>query len=301
MTHQLRNQARAATLSALLAGLAACGGSDSNLGPADGPPAYSSVPLLKVSQANTLAPNCDGVTAEGTLFGGTAIEPQVAVGPTGSTNVIAVWQQNRWSTGGSQAIGVASSIDGGNSWSLSNAPFFSRCAGGNSSNAGNYARASNPWVSFAPSGAAYALALAFTGDVLASGSSSAMLVAQSLDGGANWTLPVALIQDGPDFFNDKGSITADPTNSNFVYAVWDRLTSQNSGPSYFTLTANAGSTWAVPRAIYDPGTNNQTINNIIVVTPNDTLVNLFNEIDTAADGTASSHLKAITSSNNGAT
>jgi hypothetical protein len=301
MTLKLRNQARAATVSAVLTTLAACGGSDGNLGPADGPPAYTSVPLLKVSQPNTLAPNCDGVTAEGTLFPGTAIEPQIAVGPVGSSNVIAVWQQNRWSTGGSQAIGVASSLDGGNSWSLSNAPFFSRCAGGNSSNAGNYARASNPWVSFAPSGVAYALALAFTGDVLASGSSSAMLVAQSLDGGANWTLPVALIQDGPDFFNDKGSITADPTNSNFVYAVWDRLTTQNTGPSYFTLTANAGSTWAVPRAIYDPGTNSQTINNIIVVTPNDTLVDLFNEIDTAADGTASSHLKAITSTDNGST
>ena len=24
-------------------------------------------------------------------------------------------------------------------------------------------------------------------------------------------------------FNDKNSMTADPNNSNFVYAVWDRL------------------------------------------------------------------------------
>ena len=301
MTLQPRKYARAAALAAVLGALGSCGGSDGNLGPADGPPAYSSVPLLKVSQPNTLAPNCDGVTAEGTLFAGTAIEPQVAVNSASSTNLIAVWQQNRWSTGGSQAIGVAASFDGGNSWTLSNAPFFSRCAGGAPSNAGNYARASNPWVTIAPSGAAYALALAFTGDVLASGSSSAMLVSQSTDGGSNWTLPIALIQDGSGFFNDKGALTADPTNSNFVYAVWDRLTTQDTGPTYFTLTANANSTWATPRPIYDPGKNNQTIANVIVVTPNDTLVDLFNEIDTASDGTASSHLKAITSTDHGTT
>ena len=54
-------------------------------------------------------------------------------------------------------------------------------------------------------------------------------------------------------------------------------------------------------SIYDPGTNNQTINNIILVTPNDTLVDLFNEIDAGADGTASSHLKAIMSTDHGTT
>ena len=301
MTPGPGKRARAAALLAALGALGSCGGSDGNLGPGNGPPAYTSVPLLMVSQPSTLAPNCDGVSAEGTLFSGTALEPQLAVSPFSSSNLIAVWQQNRWSTGGSQAIGVAASFDGGNSWSLSNAPFFSRCAGGSAGNAGNFARVSNPWVSIAPSGVAYALALAFTGDVLASGSSSAMLVAQSQDGGSNWTLPIALIQDGAGFFNDKGSLTADPTDSNFVYAVWDRLTPQNTGPAYFTLTANANSTWATPRPIYDPGVNSQTINNIIVVTPNDTLVDLFNEIDTASDGTASSHLKAITSTDHGTT
>ena len=126
-----------------------------------------------------------------------------------------------------------------------------------------------------------------------------MLVAQSLNGGVNWSLPLALIQDGAAFFNDKGSITADPTNSNYVYAVWDRLAGQTAGPTYFSLTANANSTWSTAQSIYDPGANNQTIGNLIVVTPDDTLVNLFNEIDTAADGTASSHLKAIVSTNHG--
>jgi hypothetical protein len=291
---------RPAGLLVLCAALGSCGGSDGNFTPGGGPPAYSAVPQLQISQPSTLPSNCDGVTAEGTLFGNTAIEPQIAVSPFSNSNLIATWQQNRWSSGGAQVIGVASSSDGGNSWNLSNAPVFSRCAGGSSANAGNYARASNAWVSISPNGVAYALALAFTGDSLATGSSSAMLVAQSLDGGSNWSLPIALIQDGDTFFNDKGSITADPNDSNYVYVVWDRLTSQNTGPSYFTLTANSNSTWQAPRSIYDPGANNQTINNVIVVTPDNTILDLFNEIDTTAD-VASSHLKAIISKDHGTT
>jgi hypothetical protein len=290
-------------LGTLLALLHSCGGGggSNSLTPGGGPPPFTAVPQVRVSQPTSLVAGCDGVPVSGTLYNGTAVEPSLAQNPATPSNLIATWQQNRWSNGGSQLIGVAASFDGGNSWSLSSPPVFSRCAGGNSGNAGNYARASNAWVSISPNGVAYALALAFTGQTFAAGSSSAMLVAQSLNGGANWSLPLALIQDGAAFFNDKGSITADPTNSNYVYAVWDRLTGQTAGPTYFSSTANANSTWSTAQSIYDPGANNQTIGNVIVVTPDDTLVNLFNEIDTAADGTASSHLKAIVSTNHGST
>jgi hypothetical protein len=293
--------ARHTAIGLILAGLSSCGGSDGNLGPGGGPPPYSAVPQVKLSQSTSFPGGCDGVAADGTLYTGTAVEPQVAVSPFTPTNLIATWQQNLWSTGGSQAIGMAASFDGGTTWSQSNAAFFSRCAGGSTANAGNYARASNAWVTISPNGVAYALALAFTGEQLATGSSSAMLVSSSRDGGSNWSLPIALIQDGANFYNDKGSITADPTDNNFIYAVWDRLSSQNTGPTYFSLTANANSTWSVPISIYDPGTNNQTLNNVIVVTPDGTLVDLFNEIDTAGDATATSHLKAIQSSDRGTT
>ncbi len=287
---------------AALSLLNSCGGGEGNsLTPGGGPPPFTAVPQVRVSQPTSLPSGCDGEPVSGTLFTGTAVEGSLALNAATPSNLIATWQQNRWSNGGSQLIGVAASFDGGNSWTLSSAPLFSRCAGGSSANAGNYARVSNAWVSISPNGVAYILTLSFTGQSLAAGSSSAMLVSQSLNGGANWSLPLALIQDGSGFFNDKGSITADPNNSNYVYAVWDRLTGQNQGPSYLSLTANANSTWSTAQSIYDPGSNNQTIGNVIVVTPDDTLVNLFNEIDTAADGTASSHLKAIVSTNHGST
>ena len=299
---RMRSAARAGVTAALV-GLGACSnGSGGGLAPATGgtAPPFTAVTQVRVSQPVSLPPNCDAAATEGTLYPGTVVEASVAVSPANSSNLIATWQQNRWSSGGSQAIGIAASFDGGNSWTASSAA-FSRCSGGSSANAGDYARTSNAWISIAPNGVAWALALSFTGQFLASGSTSGMLVANSVDGGSTWSLPIALIQDGSGFFNDKGAITADPNDSNFVYAVWDRLAGQTTGPSYFSSTTNAGSTWNAARNIYDPGPNNQTIGNLILVLPDGKLVNLFNEIDSVGGGATTATLKAITSTDQGNT
>ena len=297
---------RGAGVVALLTMIAACssGGSSggSNVVPVPPPPPFSSVQQIRLSKPSTFAPGCDGLAAEnGTLYTNTAVEPSMVASPFNPMNLIAAWQQDRWSNGGSQGLMLAASFNGGGSWTLTTAP-FSRCTGGNLSNFGDYARATDPWVTVSPSnGWAYALALAFTGTTLATGSSSAMLVARSNDGGVTWQLPHALIQDQAQVFNDKGSITADPTNDSYVYAVWDRLTSQSTGPSYFARTTDMGSTWETARPIYDPGPSAQTIGNQIVVLPGDTLLNVFTQIDTAANGTTSSAARVIRSTNNGLT
>src|SRR5260370_32429895 len=122
-------------------------------------------------------------------------------------NLISAWQQNRWSDGGAQGLNFAASFDGGMTWKPSNAA-VSRCSGGNAGNTGNYARATDVWLTVSPAGAVYALSLSFTGGPLLAGSSSAMLVAQSRDGGQTRGAPIAPIQDGATAFNDKGSITA---------------------------------------------------------------------------------------------
>jgi len=128
-----------------------------------------------------------------------------------------------------------------------------------------------------------------------------MLVARSQDFGTTWQLPHVLVQSGAQVFNDKGSITADPTNDSYVYAVWDQLTSQKTGPTWFARTKDMGSTWETARPIYDPGPSAQTIGNQIVVLPDDSLLNVFTQIDTAADGTTSSSVRVIRSTNNGMT
>ncbi|HXZ59880.1 MAG TPA: sialidase family protein [Steroidobacteraceae bacterium] len=289
-------------LATLVALLAACGGGAGGGGSGSNPapPPYSSVTLVQLSRNSTFVAGCDGATPNGTLYTNTAAEPSVVVNPANPMNLIAGWQQNRWSNGGAQGLALAASFDGGTTWTLTSAA-FSRCTGGGSGSAGDYARASDVWLTASPGGVVYALSLSFTGGVLAAGSSSAMLVAQSQDGGLDWSAPIALIQDGAQFFDDKGSITADPTDSNHVYVVWDRLSGPTSGPSYFAVTADAGATWAAARSIYDPGPANQTLGNQIVVLPTGVLLDIFTELDTSAGGQTTALARVAQSSDHGTT
>jgi len=296
------NAQRGVGVVALLTLVAACGGSSnsSTVVPVTPPPPFTSVQQVQVSQPSAFAAGCDGVMASsGTLYPNTAVEPSLVTNPFNTTNLIAAWQQDRWSNGGSQGLILAASFDGGSSWTRTTAT-FSRCTGGNAGNFGDYARASDPWLTVSPNGYAYALSLSFNGTTLGPGSSSAMLVARSADFGVTWQLPHALIQDGEQVFNDKGSITADPINASYVYAVWDRMTSQIAGPTYLALTADGGSTWQSARSIYDPGPSAQTIGNQIVVLPGDVLLDVFTEIDTQA-GKPSVAVRVIRSLDNGAT
>ena len=123
----------------------------------------------------------------------------------------------------------------------------------------------------------------------------ALLASRSTDGGLTWSNPVVVIRDtAPTVFNDKQSITADPTTSGNVYAVWDRLvfpaserasvvasfrTHAFSGPAWFARSTDAGLTWEKARPIWDPGQQNQTIGNQIVVQPDGTLVDIFTEFN----------------------
>jgi hypothetical protein len=285
----------------LLTLLAACssGSGNSQMVPVPGPPPFTSVPQVQVSQPSTFGA-CNGVAQPGTLYHNTAVEPFLAVNPTNTAHLIAVFQKDRWSNGGSQAQNLAVSFDGGTTWMPSGAA-FSVCTGGSPANAGNYLRASDGWLAISPTGVAYALSLAFTGGALAPGSSNGQLVARSIDGGVTWSTPIALIAEGAASFNDKGSITADPTDANYIYAVWDRLASPTAGPSYLAVSVDAGNSWLPPRSIYDPGPTNQTLGNIIVVLPGDILVDVFTEIDTAQDGTTTALLRAIRSPDRGTT
>ena len=287
--------------------LAACGGGGNDSTPSQVPAPVAVIPppptapaTLRVSPATVFTAGCNGAQT-GTLYREAEVEPSLAVNPANGNNAVAAWQQDRWSNGGSQGIVNAFTTDGGQTWTSRAYP-FSRCAGGNASNGGDFDRASNPWVSFSPSGTVHQIALAFTGTVLAAGSESAMLVARSTDGGRTWGGSTTLIRSGPQFFNDKGSITADPTDPRYVYATWDRLASTNSGPTLFARSVDDGVTWSPAATIYDPGANSQTIGNVIVVLPNGTLVDLFTRIDFSANGVQlDANLDVIRSTDHGLT
>jgi len=234
-------------------------------------------PQFRASDASAFVAGCDNVAANGTLFQNAEVEPMLAVDPTNASNLIGVWQQDRWSNGGSHGLMTGYSSDRGRTWKRT-AAAFSRCAGGNAANGGDYQRASDPWVTFAPDGTAYQISLSFSGAGSQPGSSNAVLVSRSTDRGRTWSVPVTLIRDGPAAANDKESITADPTDARYVYAAWDRLEG-NRGPTWFARTTDAGATWEPAQAIFDPGADKQTLNNQIVVLPGGTLVNFFTRFD----------------------
>src|SRR6266542_5868730 len=198
---------------ALLARAVAAGGFLGAVGLAG---AGTVAPLSLVSGPSPFA-SCT-IGGPGTNYVNAEVEPWVAVSPANPNNVIAVYQQDRWSNGVAHGLVTAVSHNGGITWTQTFA-HFSLCSGGTVANGGDFDRASDPWVTFAPNGDAYQISLSASADLL----TSAMLVSKSTDGGDTWSEPTTLIRETDAFhFNDKESITADPTNANRVYAVWDR-------------------------------------------------------------------------------
>src|SRR3954453_4899473 len=167
-------------------------------------------PLTKVSDGDPFAGcTADNIAAQkktgAILYPASELEPWVAADPSDPGRLIAGWQQDRWSNGGSRGRVAGVTRAGEKSWRDTIPRGVSECTGG------RYLRSSDPWVSIAPDGTAYFMSLAV--DVQPNGvqSPTAMLVSRSTDGGLSWGKPVTLIRDAnPALFNDKNSITADP-------------------------------------------------------------------------------------------
>jgi hypothetical protein len=235
---------------------------------------------------------CDGFG--GTLYVNAEVEPWIRVDPRDARHWIAAWQQDRWSSGSSRGQLTGVTFDAGATWTRV-APPLSQCAGG------ELERASDPWLDIAPDGTAHQVTIASTGATLATRSVSAVLVTRSSDGGLTWAAPQALIRDTGAFFNDKETLTADPTDARLVYAVWDRLQQAASGPTYLARSTDGGATWEPARAIYDPGVNHQTIGNLVRVLPGGTLVNLLTHLVGTNERAGSATLEVIRSFDHGAT
>jgi hypothetical protein len=257
---------------------------------------FKVAPLTVISGPSPFA-NCT-IGATGTqgeiLYVNAEEEPWVDVNPTNPDNLIAVWQQDRWSNGGAHGLATGVTKNGGKSWTTTY-PHFSICAGGTPANGGDYERSSDPWVSFSPDGTAYQISLSVSFSSGVQGL-NAVLVSKSTDGGMHWSEPITIKRDSGDrdssyAFNDKESITADPTDSHYAYAVWDRFvtpagTSMASIPGFFNSrsfrqpiwfarTTDGGQTWEPARKIFDPSELNGTVGNQIAVLPNGDLVNVF--------------------------
>lgn len=240
------------------------------------------------------------VVGPGTVFLDSEVEPWVVINPDDSDNIVAFYQQDRWSNGGARGNVAAVSFDGGESWQFVLVAGITDCTGG------SWERASDPWISFSPDGTLHQMSLVFDIDPSPNRPGgfgrNGMAVSKSVDGGVTWSNPIMLIEDdNPQILNDKNSITADPTDSDYVYAVWDRLKISGAetihpenvmpgrgfafgvglvfkGPIYFARSTDGGNSWERARKIYEPGALDQTIGNQIVVLPDGTLIDFFTEL-----------------------
>jgi hypothetical protein len=272
-------------------------------------------PTLASGGATPFAPGCGGPGEDfhtpsevaGLNFPGTEVEPWIEVNPQNPMDVVGFWQQDRWSDAGAHGLVAGVSHDGGATWTRT-WPKFSNCAGGTAANGGDYERSSDPWISWSPSGpnGTFGTLHAISISLDRSSAHNAVLTSRSLDGGNTWSDPITLREDnsrsGPlaNLFNDKESITADPIDTDNVYAVWDRIESPNNnpltppqayahalafrGPVWFARSTNNGASWETARKVFAPQpSRTQTIGNQILVLPDGTLVDGFNYI-TGSEG-----------------
>jgi hypothetical protein len=259
------------------------------VGTASSGPLTAAAPTV-ASKPSPFPPGCEGVPQSGTLYENAEVEPRVAVDPADPLHIVGVFQQDRWSNGGSHGLVASTSFDGGATWAESWA-HFSICAGGTVANGGDFQRASDPWVTFSPNGVVHQIALSFNG----TNADNAILASRSTSGGMSWSEPIALQRENRgsgSLFVDKESITADPFDSNFVYAVWDRSTFPSDSVSFtalahtfglrsqtiFARTTDGGLSWEPARPIFDEQRAiSYTIGNQIAVVPSSgsmpTLVN----------------------------
>jgi hypothetical protein len=295
-------------------------------------PAASAPPVL-ITGPSPFA-SCDVSAQPGINYPNAEVEPWVDVDPTDTSHLIAGWQQDRFSNGGSKSLMSGYSENGGASWTSVVVPGIDICSGGTGTFA--FDRASDPWVTIAPDGTAYFQSLSFNNDEpCGAGGDNALLVSKSDNGGVTWGPPqVQIFDTDGQLFNDKNSMRADPTDSTSsrVYAVWDRIQDFTlpsvcpsstakaaarashggdgvadardrlrkaqtqglggpinpatifTGPTLFTRTTDGGETWEEPRIIFDPGSNAQTINNLIEVLPNGHVIDFFTNLSTLGSG-----------------
>jgi hypothetical protein len=280
---------------------------------------FAVAPLATVSGPSPFAGCTVGAAPGSVLYPNAEEEPWVDVNPTNPNNLIAVWQQDRWSDGGAHGLVTAVTHNGGATWTRT-FPHFSTCAGGNPQNGGDFDRASDPWVSFGPDGTAYQVSLSFN----AMNNVNGILASRSTDGGDHWSEPWTIIRDSGDrdvafAFNDKESVTADALTPGYAYAVWDRFVSPSGTsrasieglihsrtfrePIWFARTTDGGLTWEPARNIYDRNQFNGTIGSQILVAKNGDLLNFFDEffVHKNADESRGEWMSVIRSTDKGVT
>jgi hypothetical protein len=275
-----------------------------------------------------------------TLFSNTVIEPWAAVDPTNPTHLLVAHQQDRWSDGGSRGLTGDLSTDSGSTWSDTIPNGVTECTGGNFGRASDpwvtfaldgtaffFSLVLDPAQFSTPFGARNSgLLVSRSTDgakswgaptvLLRTKSSHVLNDKNSITADPVSTSHVYAVWDQLSVFPTNGG----QDQANQLLAANDGVVIARelaglltaaaggapsfkfsfTGPTFLSTTADTGVTWSAARTIFDPGTNSQTIDNLIVVRPNGDVLDFFTVINfTGAPGILS--IGHIVSTDHGAT
>jgi hypothetical protein len=246
-------------------------------------------PEVKVSGPSSLTGCPFGASDDfASAYDNTEVEPQVAVDPTNPSEITGVAQQDRWPDGGARGLTSWMSTNRGTSWAKLPDVAWAACQGGPE----RFGRVTDPWVSYDKGGNLY-----FIGQPIDSAALGISAISVTTWDGTNWKPPTILIEDVGDrgAFNDKVSITGDPTRAGYAYATWlrgDFPPGQRQSPiadfhsfayrgmPMFSRTTDGGQTWSKPVPMRKSNAYFQ--GNQIAVGPDGTLYNVTANLFTGA-------------------
>jgi len=133
------------------------GDPDAAAGPviAAAPPSPNSLVRVSTDQGVVGPLTAEELTTSGLVTFDSQTEPSVSVNQSNRGNVVGMWQEDRWTSGGARNLVLGTSFDGGRTWSNIPLPGVSILAGG------EFQRVTDPWVDFGPSNRVYAFSLGF--------------------------------------------------------------------------------------------------------------------------------------------
>jgi hypothetical protein len=199
---------------------------------------------------------------------GHELEPAITVNPANPRNIIATWKQDVGPALQSRTDLIASSLDGGKTWTRSAIPGLTACTGG-TADAG-----SDPWLSAGGDGTVYFSGLA--ADLSTDRPTTAVVASHSRNGGRTWPAPatVAAARVG----NEHDVITASPTRAGHAYMGFANFLADvvpRTNSLEFSRTIDGGATWSPPVLIDQPGQSALDFAPRILVMPDGSLLAVF--------------------------
>lgn len=187
---------------------------------------------------------------------GAEVEPYLAVDPSDDSQLLASWQQDRYTTGGGALTqGTIRSTDGGRSWAKAEIPGMTTCPAGDSRGVGD------PWSSFSGRKQIYASGIV----IAAPGGPFDVAAAHSKNLGSRWFGATRLLDHSDyvgGYFPDKSVVAADPTRPGHAYAAWTKNSSIPSplfgslrgvnAPVRVARTTDGGKNWGHEASAYTP-------------------------------------------------